>query len=204
MYTKQPEGYLDLELADWKDHRMFRMAALDRGHLSFADQAYSPDLAGGVLITNPLDAKFMYGPKMSQGFKSMLNSTHIRALVFSRQVPVRVVADVDQGRETLEMSRVGAKGDYPPLYTARWFPKKYRDGRLHNITVTAQLSKGSEEIKSERQFSLEIDPLDHVPNFGVLQRFLLMSDLPLLLQAGLAVAIGVIVLPMCFFRFVHR
>ena len=33
MYTKQHDGYLELELCDWKDGREYRIAALDRGRL---------------------------------------------------------------------------------------------------------------------------------------------------------------------------
>ena len=33
MYTKQADGYLELELADWKDNRKYRIAALDRGKM---------------------------------------------------------------------------------------------------------------------------------------------------------------------------
>ena len=33
IYTKQLDGYLDLELTDWKDSRQYRIGALDRGQL---------------------------------------------------------------------------------------------------------------------------------------------------------------------------
>ena len=38
MYTMHPDtDLLELELADWKDNRRFRVIAFDQGFLSFAD-----------------------------------------------------------------------------------------------------------------------------------------------------------------------
>lgn len=201
MYTKQPEGFLDLELADWKDHRAYRLAALDRGHFSFTDQVFKGQKAGAViLITNPLDARFVYGPKIKHGFNSMLNSTHIRTLVFADDdVIEKVVAEVDQGRETLEMTHVQG-----PLYIARWFPRIYNDGKLHNISVTVTLQNRKEVVSSDRQFALSIEGLDAVEDFGVLQRFVLMSNLSMILQAGFGVSIMIILVPMCSFRLFHK
>lgn len=127
-------GYLDLELADWKDNRAFRVAAFDRGHLTFVDQAYVPEEpVVSVLITNPLDAQFLYGPKISRALEGMAESTHIRALVFPPpgSSEVEVEALIDDSRHKLKMVR--AK-DGEPLFIARWTPSNYRDGKLHNIT----------------------------------------------------------------------
>jgi len=214
MYTKQPEGYLDLELADWKDHRMFRLAALDRGHLSFTDQKFKVAAGGGkkvttkaiVLITNPLDAQYMYGPRIKHGFRTMSNSTHIRALVFAQRAARKVTVQIDGDKETLEMTRVKEDG---PLYVARWSPLKYDDGKLHNVTVKAvfgdeTLEEDIEEVVDERQFTLSIEGLDQVEDFGVLQRFILMSNISMILQAGFAVALAFILLPMCGFRLAHK
>ena len=39
-YSTQPEGYLELELGDWKDNRIFRLMAVDQGQLIFKDAIY--------------------------------------------------------------------------------------------------------------------------------------------------------------------
>jgi len=91
-----------------------------------------------------------------------------------------------------------------PLYIARWFPRIYNDGQLHNISVTATLRDVKDPVSSERQFALSIDGLDTVEDFGVLQRFILMSNLSMMLQAGFGVAIMFILIPMCLFRLLHK
>ena len=131
-------GYLDLELADWKDNRAYRVAAFDRGHLSFVDETYVHDddesAAGAVvLITNPLDAQFLYGHKISGALEAMAASTHVRALVFpppGAQI-IKVEAHVDSEETGFLMVRAE---EGKPLYVAEWTPAKYVDGRLHNIT----------------------------------------------------------------------
>ena len=198
MYTKQPEGYLDLELADWKDHRLFRVAALDRGHLSFTDQRFSSKTKAVILITNPLEAKFIYGPRIRSAFDSMMKSTHLRVLVFSDRPITSVTAKIDDGRETLTLSHVQG-----PLYVAPWNPNKYKDQKLHHIIATAKF-RNDVSVKTSKTFTLSIDALDQIEDFGVIQRFILMANLSLILQAGLAISISLIVLPMCLMRVVHR
>lgn len=56
MYALQDESFLELELADWKLCRNFRVAAIDHGLLSFVDVKYG--VWPIVLITNPKHALF--------------------------------------------------------------------------------------------------------------------------------------------------
>ena len=131
-------GYLDLELADWKDNRAYRVAAFDRGHLSFVDETYVHDddesAAGAVvLITNPLDAQFLYGHKISGALEAMAASTHVRALVFpppGAQI-IKVEARIDSEEKGFSMVRAE---EGKPLFIAEWIPTNYMDGNLHNIT----------------------------------------------------------------------
>ena len=82
MYTKRSEGVMELELGDWKKNRLFRLLAIDRGRLSFIDHQYKPgqtdDNRNLVLITNPLDAQFIFSPDIRGSFQMMKESTHIR------------------------------------------------------------------------------------------------------------------------------
>ena len=72
MYTKHPEGVTELELGDWKDNRLFRVGAVDRGRLSFVDRTFAGGRnATAVLITNPLDARFVYSPDITGSFQMM-------------------------------------------------------------------------------------------------------------------------------------
>lgn len=52
----QTDGFLELELADWKHNRIFRVAAFDHGLFSFVDVIH--DSWPVVLITNPKHALF--------------------------------------------------------------------------------------------------------------------------------------------------
>ncbi|GBP87324.1 Transmembrane protein 62 [Eumeta japonica] len=56
MYTRQRKGFLELELEDWKDNRMYRLAAIDHGIFSFVDQKHN--VWPVILVTNPKHAQF--------------------------------------------------------------------------------------------------------------------------------------------------
>lgn len=56
MYGLQKEGFLELELADWKKNRMYRVLAMDHGILSFVDVPHGEWPV--VVVTNPKHALF--------------------------------------------------------------------------------------------------------------------------------------------------
>ena len=56
MYGLQKEGFLELELADWKKNRMYRVLAMDHGILSFVDVPHGEWPV--VIVTNPKHALF--------------------------------------------------------------------------------------------------------------------------------------------------
>lgn len=56
MYALQAGSFLELEVADWKEGRKFRVAAIDHGLLSFVDTQHGSWPI--VLITNPKHALF--------------------------------------------------------------------------------------------------------------------------------------------------
>ncbi|XP_024083835.1 transmembrane protein 62-like isoform X2 [Cimex lectularius] len=74
MYTIQKQGFYELELADWKDNRMFRVMAIDHGLFSFVDEKYNDWPV--ILITNPKHAQFQLFSK--EPLRSTSTSTHIR------------------------------------------------------------------------------------------------------------------------------
>ncbi|VDD84399.1 unnamed protein product, partial [Mesocestoides corti] len=81
MYTVQPQGFLELELADWRGGRFFRIVAVDNDLVSFVDaQMHKRDSDDWplVLITNPKDAGFLLPSK--EPTERILKSTHIRCL----------------------------------------------------------------------------------------------------------------------------
>ena len=90
-------------------------------------------------------------------------------LVFSRVVTKSVKVIFDESKEEVECEQVrveSSKTNYP-LYIAPWSPKKFIDGRKHNMTVIVQLdddtSTGDELKRStiivKRQFALDMEAL---------------------------------------------
>lgn len=75
MYTSHRRGNMELELADWKDNRAYRIFAVDNGLFSFVDRTLSDDFPI-ILITNPKHSQFN-SPKYEPTEK-MLFSTHVR------------------------------------------------------------------------------------------------------------------------------
>ncbi|BHF66925.1 Transmembrane protein 62 [Sparganum proliferum] len=80
----QPEGFFELELADWCDPRFFRVPAVDNDMVSFVDvpvtsldsEDWTP-----VIINNPKDAAFLSPNK--ERTHLIQRSTHIRILAWS-------------------------------------------------------------------------------------------------------------------------
>nr|CAD7264147.1 unnamed protein product [Timema shepardi] len=161
MYTLQQAGFLELELGDWKDNRLYRVAAVDHGLFSFIDVHHRDWPV--ILITNPKHT--LYKMPTREPLNRMRNSTHIRMLIFSLShiVDVQVKVDEEGWRPCTEV-----KG---PLYVAMWEPNKYAQG-LHYIHV--HVEDGDGRVKTITQpFSLDDTRL----GFHLLPRFVLMSNI---------------------------
>ncbi|XP_014673085.1 PREDICTED: transmembrane protein 62-like isoform X2 [Priapulus caudatus] len=186
MYAFQKTGNLELELADWKDNRRYRVVAIDHGLLSFVDAQFRKWPI--ILITNPKDA--MFEMPYHEPLESMLNSTHIRILVFSpgavKAVKVRI--DNDQWKDTVHVSG--------PLYVLAWDPRKFSTG-VHTIHATAEDEEGYHGSISQ-QFSLSGSP---VQQLSLLARLLLMTNICTLLQSVFAVLLGLTVIPLTVLKF---
>lgn len=188
MYTLQKSGYLELELADWKDNRMYRVGAVDHGLFSFADVRFRRWPV--VLVTNPKDALFAVPQNEPVG--RMAFSTHVRVLAFSPDAMEEVSFKVDDGEwKSLEHVR-------GPLFVAPWDPSSHARG-LRTITVRAKDGAGREETVSQH-FSLDGSSL----HFGIMPRLLLMSNLLMIVQALFGVTVALAVAPLCIVRAVHH
>lgn len=125
MYTLQREGFLELELGDWKDNRMYRLMAIDHGLISFVDVHHNEWPV--VLVTNPKHALFIIPGK--ENLETIKHSSHIRILAFSISPIVEVNVRVDDGN-WIKCDNVEG-----PLYVAKWIPVVYQSG-LHTINVS--------------------------------------------------------------------
>lgn len=154
LYSKSPSGLLDLELNDMKDSKAFRIMAVDNDIFSFVDETI--DKPPFILITNPPDARFL--TNSSRDTLTMLESSHVRVLVFSPITIKEAYFSIDESEELqLQESR-----DSKQLLVHPWNPKKLGSG-IHKIRVRIVDAMGSARI-IERSFStgktsLEINTL---------------------------------------------
>lgn len=125
----QPNGLMDLEVADLKDHSVYRVVAIDRGQLSFADVKLGDDPV--VCITNPADARLLLAQPLAE----------IRVLVFSPS-PLAVAKVWIDGAYHADLKE---KAEH--LWTCAWSPQEYADGRAHTITVEIGSSTTSQSFR---------------------------------------------------------
>ncbi|XP_018565162.1 transmembrane protein 62 [Anoplophora glabripennis] len=187
MYTLQKAGFLELEVGDWKDNRMYRLMAIDHGLLSFVDIPHRDWPV--ALITNPKHALFVNLAK--ENLDKLRNSTHIRVLAFSLANIDFVKVKVDDG------PWIRCKNIKGPLYAADWNPKLYLKG-IHTIEVYVKDTDG--RIKTVSQpFSLDGTPL----SFSILSRVALMTDASLIFKLMFFSMLVLSITPLCVVRYLH-
>ncbi|KAG5314745.1 TMM62 protein, partial [Acromyrmex insinuator] len=187
MYSLQKAGFLELELADWKDNRMYRLAAIDHGQFSFIDIKHNDWPV--ILITNPKNVLFMMPQK--ENLESIIKSTHVRILAFST-VPLKTV-------EIQLDNDVWQKCDHVngPLYVLPWNSTKYKQG-IHQITVRVVDNENRRKIVSY-SFSLDGSWL----SVSILPKLVLMANIVYIFQFLFLVTLILAIIPLCFLRFVH-
>ncbi|XP_018055765.1 PREDICTED: transmembrane protein 62-like isoform X1 [Atta colombica] len=187
MYSLQKMGFLELELADWKDNRMYRLAAIDHGQFSFIDIKHNDWPV--ILITNPKNMLFMMPQK--ENLESIIKSTHVRILAFST-VPLKTV-------EIQLDNDVWQKCDHVngPLYVLPWNSTRYKEG-IHQITVCVVDNENRRKIVSY-SFSLDGSWL----SVSILPKLVLMANIVYIFQFLFLVTLILAIIPLCFLRFVH-
>ena len=140
MTLKIPFRDLELELADWKNNRRFRILAVDNGKLSFMDVKFNQWPI--TIVTNPKDIQFMLPTKENY----TLDNT-IRVLVFHNREIKRVTIGLND-EEEMEANSV----DEGPLYILPWNAEKYSDG-VHRLTVRV-LDIEDKETLTNQEFTL--------------------------------------------------
>lgn len=188
MYTMQKGGFLELELGDWKDNRMYRLMAIDHGIFSFIDIHHRDWPV--VLLTNPKHTLF-FNP-LKETLENIRKSTHIRVLAFS-MARIKTVRVRINGELWIDLKHI--KG---PLYVTSWDPEKYSNG-LHDIEVYAKDTDGREKTEVA-QFSLDGTKL----SYDVFPRIALMSNLSCIFQSLFAVTLLVHLFPLMAMKYFHR
>nr|XP_039259686.1 transmembrane protein 62-like [Styela clava] len=165
IYAVNPHGFLELELEDWKDNKMYRIAAIDHDIFSFTDLKYSEWPA--IVLTNPKKSKFMMPNAEPIGM--IKQSSHIRFLVFDPWKIVRVQVRID-GILMEEKARQVSGG---PLWVCKWNTSLYRVG-THDLSITVSDSRGNKKTIDQKfsldsTWELDVDPFS---------AFILLTDFP--------------------------
>lgn len=188
MYTLQQAGFLELELGDWKDNRLYRVLAVDHGMISFVDVKHGDWPV--TLVTNPKHALFVMPAR--EPVDRVLQSTHIRVLGFSLSPIESIAVKVDDG------SWQNCTHVQGPLYVHPWDPNLYAVG-IHHIHVIIKDVAGRQKITTQ-PFSLDGTRM----SFQVLPRLALMSNISTVFQFLFGTLLALCVLPLCILKYLHK
>lgn len=188
MYTLQNDGFLELELGDWKSNRTYRLAAIDHGLFSFVDIQH--DDWPVVLVTNPKHALYHLPRKEHPRLQS--DSTHIRILAFS---PAPIVACSVRVDEQDWQDCISINGQ---LFVVKWHPNRDYSHGLHKLEVRIR-DRAGRLRQLNQPFSLDGTRV----TFDLLARFVLMSDASVVFRILFGIALSLCVVPLCFFRMWH-
>uniref|UniRef100_T1K694 TMEM62 Ig-like domain-containing protein n=2 Tax=Tetranychus urticae TaxID=32264 RepID=T1K694_TETUR len=186
MYATQSTGYLEIEVADWKDERMFRVASVDHGLFNFVDVKLEQWPI--ILVTNP-KAAIAQMPRY-EPLHRISNSTHIRVLAFSPSPIDSVSVRVDNEPWSI-MNRAPKTH---PLFTYPWNPEKYSAG-LHKIEVLASDENGNENTETV-EFSID----GTKPEYPFGARFILRFSTRSVLQCLFTFIIFIAIFPVIAMR----
>jgi hypothetical protein len=184
MYALHPEGFLELELADFMRTRRFRLAAIDHGMFSIVDlELYKFPFA---IITNPKN--LIFNNPFKENIDLQKRSTHIRILAFSNVAITKCSISIDDG----DWQRCEKKTEN--FFVVLWDPSKFEKGK-HEIKIHLKDANG-ESFDNTQYFALD----GTRTSFDFLAKFILMSDLTTLFQLGYICALMFCTIPLIFFK----
>lgn len=169
LYTMHRHGTPELELADFKENRFYRVLAFDNGLLSFTDQKLSDWPV--VLITNPKNSHFL-APKV-EPVQKIVNSTEIRILAWSPANITSVHVTIDYAQHLCTKHPT-----IPHLFVLAWQPTQYNN--QHSMTVTVQDEAGHQK-RVQQTFTTSFDRVENT-EYSLYARIILMGDLTCVLQ----------------------
>lgn len=155
------DEFWEWEMGDWRKSRAIRIMAIDSGHVSFIDT----DLKMGakeilMLPTYPLDSRYMSTTELNKyKCQSMddIDTSHIRALVFSSTLIVSVKAKIyDSSRGDLYLVLETHMSKHGDLYTVPWNSKAFMDPSPDRywLQIVANDTNGRSSSTEPRPFSL--------------------------------------------------
>ncbi|TVU47659.1 hypothetical protein EJB05_07265, partial [Eragrostis curvula] len=152
-------SFWEWELGDWKDSRLFRILAIDKGAVSFIDHTLKRAFQTSVLITYPTDSRNM---NMLESKKWSLRND-INVLIFShraiRNVTARVFDSHNEFKivEEIPLQHVSSASADRPLFHAKWNAENYisPSPTRYWLQVFVLDSRGVKASSEQRPFSVE-------------------------------------------------
>ncbi|KAL6648415.1 hypothetical protein ACP70R_012639 [Stipagrostis hirtigluma subsp. patula] len=208
--TTNMSSFWEWELGDWKDSRLVRILAIDRGAVSFIDHTLKQALQTSILVTYPTDSRSMNMLESRQW--SLRND--INVLVFSSQVIRNVSARIFDSHnefkivEEIPLQLVASSSAHKPLFHAKWNAENYRSPSptRYWLQVFVLDSHGAKTSSEQRPFSVEGKmaipprPLLNYLVFEVQWEHMYQ----VLLRSNLAFTIVLLLSPKLLHRFVRR
>ncbi|XP_037042036.1 transmembrane protein 62-like [Bradysia coprophila] len=187
MFTLQQDGFLELELGDWKRFRWFRLGAIDHGLFSFVDTHHNDFPI--VLVTNPKN--YMFNIPHREHPNLQKDSTHIRILAFST-APINNCSVRINSEEWKNCTKINDR-----LFVVKWNPHLYASG-VHSLEVNVVDGDGKQRLTTQ-EFSLD----GTRTQFDTMARITLMSDATTVFKVFFGFAVSFCVVPLVFFRVWH-
>lgn len=184
MYALHPEGFLELELADFLRTRRFRLAAIDHGMFSIIDLSLRS--YPFAIITNPKN--MLFNNPLRENIELQKRSTHIRILAYSTVEITKCSISIDDG----DWQTCVKKSDN--FFVVPWNPNKYIKGK-HEIKIHIKDANG-DIFDNSQYFALDGSTI----SFDFLAKFILMSDLTTIFQIGYICALLMCSVPLIFFK----
>ncbi|KAI0989932.1 hypothetical protein GJ496_011102 [Pomphorhynchus laevis] len=158
MYYKHNPKLIELELADWKYQRKYRICVWDKGLFAFADIHAADEIA--VIVTSPK----MPGLVLQRELDELNNMKfdEFRLLVFSFTSPVYSVSVMVDNNIMMNCKQLYNKH---PLWSAKWTNSVDISGRNHQLQVNVKLNDGTEFV---RNFEMCIGCDEYTYGFGAM------------------------------------
>ncbi|KAL6001562.1 hypothetical protein ACLOJK_007300 [Asimina triloba] len=162
---KEIHQFWEWELGDWKESKVMRILAVDRGVVSFVDvellrghESKQDDFKTVILVTNPIDSRSMNG--INSGHHILKND--ISALIFSTKPILNVTAKIfDSFRAFMLVEELPLFASNPvdngPLFHAKWDTTKYMNSSASQFWLQILVCDihGKVTASSSRPFSVE-------------------------------------------------
>uniref|UniRef100_A0ACD5X003 Uncharacterized protein n=1 Tax=Avena sativa TaxID=4498 RepID=A0ACD5X003_AVESA len=158
---ERSSSFWEWELGDWKESRLMRILAIDRGTVSFVDHELKQAFETSILITYPTDSRNMNILELESNQRSLRND--INVLVFSEELALNVSARVFDSHnefkivEEIPLQHVSSSSSYKPLFHAKWNAENYRSASptRYWLQVFVLDSHGKKALSERRPFSVE-------------------------------------------------